>query len=131
MDSHVTEHPVVGHEENTVQLKPVILFAIILVLVSAFSFAGVWFMLDFLEKNQAKHDTQLSPLADPNPLPPAPRLQVSSGQDLKHTRQTEDAILSTYHWVDKEAGVVGMPVEQAIKLLAERGLPTRSNGAKE
>lgn len=131
MESHVTEHPTVGHEENFVQLRPVLLFAVILVVVSGLSFAGVWFMLDFLKLNQAKNEAQLSPLADPNPLPPAPRLQVSPSQDLKQTRQTESAVLNGYYWVDKNAGVVGIPVEQAIKILAERGLPARSEPAKE
>ena len=131
MESHVSDHPAVGHEENTVQLQPVILFAIILVVVSALSFAAAWFMLDLLKLNQARYEAPLSPLADPHPLPPAPRLQVSPGQDLKQVRQTEDAILSAYHWVDKDAGIVGIPVEQAIKILAEKGLPARSDKVKE
>jgi hypothetical protein len=131
MESRITGHSVVGHEENIVQLRPVLLFAVVLVVVSALSFAGVWLMLDFLKLNQARREAQLSPLADPNPIPPAPRLQVSPSQDLKQTRQIEEAILDSYHWVDKGAGVVGIPVEQAMKILAERGLPTRSTAAKE
>ena len=131
MESHVSEHPVVGHEENTVQLQPVILFAIILVVVSAFSFAGVWFMLDFLKINQARKDAQVSPLANLQQLPPAPRLQVAPGQELKQLRQAENVAINNYHWIDKEAGVVAIPVEQAIKILAQKGLPTRSDIPKE
>lgn len=126
MESHVVEHSGAGHEESTVELKPVILFAIILVVVSALSFAGVWLMLDFLRLNQARTDTPLSTLADPQALPPAPRLQVSPTRDLTQMRQAEETILNTYRWVDKDAGIVGIPVEQAIKILAERGLPARS-----
>src|SRR5581483_4176517 len=104
MESHATG-PQVGHEENTVQLGTVLVFAVILIVVSALSFGGVWFMLDFLKLNQARRDVQLSPLADPNPIPPAPRLQVSPSLDLKQTRQTEDVVLNSYRWVDKNAGV--------------------------
>jgi len=131
MESHVTGHPAVGHEENTVQLQPVIVFAIVLVLVSAFSFAGAWFMLDVLKLNQARSEAPLSSLAEPNPLPPAPRLQVSPNQELKRTSQTEEVILRSYRWVDKDAGIVGIPIEQAIKVLAKKGLPARSDGKKE
>jgi hypothetical protein len=128
MESHATGQQV-GHEENTVQLGPVLVFAMILIVVSALSFGGVWFMLDFLKLNQARRDAQLSPLADPNPIPPAPRLQVSPSLDLKQTRQTEDVVLNSYRWIDKDAGVVGIPVEQAMKILAERGLPARDGAA--
>lgn len=123
MESHSSGHSNVGHEESTVELKPIILFTVVLVVISALSFAGVWIMLDFFRLNQKTYDTPLSTLADPQQLPPAPRLQVSPGQDLQQMRQTESAILNTYRWVDKNAGIVGMPVEQAIKILAERGLP--------
>jgi hypothetical protein len=34
--------------------------------------------------------------------------------------------LTGYHWVDQEAGLVQIPVERAMDLLAERGLPARS-----
>ena len=131
MESHVSEHSGVGHEENMVQLQPVILFAIILVVVSAFSFAGVWFMLDFLKMNQARKDAQVSPLANLQQLPPAPRLQVSPGQDLKQLRQAENEVVNSYRWIDKDAGIVGIPIEQAIKVLAQKGLPARSDVPKE
>jgi hypothetical protein len=131
MESHDTGHPIVGHEENLVQLQPVIIFAVILVVVSIFSFAASWFMLDLLRLNQTTYDAPLSPLASLNPLPPAPRLQVSPNQDLKQVLQTEDAILSAYRWIDKDAGIVGIPVERAIQILAKRGLPARSDGVKE
>ena len=125
MESQVEHSPNVGHEESTVELKPIIAFGVVLIIVSALSFALVWFMLDFLRLNQARTDAPLSALADPQALPPAPRLQVSPFRDLIQTRQTEDVVLKTYRWVDKDAGVVGIPVERAIKILAERGLPAR------
>ncbi|MGE0682667.1 MAG: hypothetical protein AB7P69_17415 [Candidatus Binatia bacterium] len=126
MESQVVEHSGAGHEESTVELKPIILFAIILVVVSILSFAVVWVMLDFLRLNQTRTDTPLSALADPQALPPAPRLQVFPNRDLMQTRQTEGTILNAYRWVDKDAGIVGIPVERAIKILAERGLPARN-----
>jgi hypothetical protein len=127
MDSHSVGHSSgVGHEESTVELRPIIAFAIVLVVVTAFAFVSMQFMLDFLRVNQARKDVPLSVLAEPQPMPPAPRLQVSPSLDLKQTRQTEGVILNTYHWIDKEAGIVGIPVERAIIVLAERGLPARS-----
>jgi len=47
------------------------------------------------------------------------------GEALKQLRATEDAILTTYGWVDREKGIVRIPIDRAIDLLATRGLPTR------
>ena len=62
--------------------------------------------------------------ADPDLLePPGPRLQVKPEIELAAFRAQEDAILSSYAWVDKEQGVVRIPVEEAMRLVVERGMP--------
>jgi hypothetical protein len=40
----------------------------------------------------------------------------------------QEAILNSYGWVDKEAGVVRIPIERAIELTLERGLPPQGQG---
>ena len=61
-------------------------------------------------------------------LPPAPRLQLREPKDLAAYRHDEAEILATYGIVDKEKGVYRIPVEEAMKLLLSRGLPTASEG---
>ena len=34
--------------------------------------------------------------------------------------------LKTYRWVDRQAGVVAIPIDRAMDLIAEQGLPARS-----
>jgi hypothetical protein len=58
-------------------------------------------------------------------LPPGPLLQRDPEQDMQEMSTEQDAILNNYGWVDKEAGVVRIPIERAIELTLERGLPTR------
>jgi len=131
MESHAAGHSDVGHEISTVELRPVIAFAIILVVVTIASFITAFFLLDYLKINQARTEAPLSPLADPNQIPPDPRLQVASGQDLRQMHASEDIVLDNYHWVDKEAGIVGIPIQRAIELMAEKGLPTRTEAKPE
>jgi hypothetical protein len=59
------------------------------------------------------------------PTPPAPQLEVSPGQQLADVRQAEEQQLSGYGWVDRGRGVVRIPIDRAIDLIAERGLPAR------
>ncbi|MDB6017098.1 MAG: hypothetical protein JWR19_1587 [Pedosphaera sp.] len=54
---------------------------------------------------------------------PEPRLQVSPPLDLQELRAREDAELNNYGWVDRKTGVVRIPVERAIDIIAQKGLP--------
>jgi hypothetical protein len=55
-------------------------------------------------------------------------LQIAPREDLREVRAREDALLNGYQWVDKAAGVVRIPIADAMRLTVERGLPVR--GAK-
>ncbi len=54
--------------------------------------------------------------------PPAPELQVSPQQDLASFRAREDKLLHSYYWVDRQKGMVHIPIEQAMKKLADQGI---------
>jgi hypothetical protein len=62
---------------------------------------------------------------DARRLPPMPRLQSAPISDLKDMRAAEDQILTGYGWVDQQHGVVRIPIERAIDLLAQRGIASR------
>jgi len=58
--------------------------------------------------------------------PPAPRLQTQPFKDVHLLRQGENAHLASYGWVDQPAGVTRIPIDRAMALVVERGLPARS-----
>lgn len=66
-----------------------------------------------------------SPLSYTPEPPPEPHLLVNPGQNLKAVRAAEESILNSYDWVDREQGLVRVPINRAIEILAERGLPAR------
>lgn len=66
-----------------------------------------------------------SPLALEREIPPEPRLQVTPGVDIEKMHVAEQATLHSYGWADRQAGVVRIPIERAIELTAQRGLPFR------
>jgi hypothetical protein len=63
------------------------------------------------------------PGAQPAELPPSPRLQIDPRAELTALRAAEAARLSSYGWVDRATGVVHLPLDRAIALTVERGLP--------
>jgi hypothetical protein len=44
-------------------------------------------------------------------------------QQLRDLHSHEEATLERYGWVDRKAGVVRIPIERAIELVAEKGIP--------
>lgn len=56
-------------------------------------------------------------------LPPGPRLQPSPETEMAQMRAEEERELTTYAWVDRERGMVRVPIDRAIADLAARGLP--------
>jgi len=63
----------------------------------------------------------------PLPPPPAPNpaLQPSPRLDLRKWREEEDEAMNSYGWVDRKKGIVRIPVDRAMDLIAQKGLPTK------
>ena len=62
-------------------------------------------------------------------LPPEPRLQRFPREDIYNFRRGEEDVLNSYGWVNKGARTVHIPIEDAMKLTVQRGLPTRAEPA--
>ncbi len=56
---------------------------------------------------------------------PTPRVQTDDGnQDVADLHAREDLLLDNYTWVRRKAqGKVRIPIERAMELIAQRGLP--------
>ncbi len=125
---HGHAHPVdasAGYEKSDAHIKPVVIFAVVLFVGTAATIVAMTWLFNAFEAMDAPKPGQVHPLAQPAELPPAPRLQPNPGVELReYQAQTNDA-LTTYSWLDKQAGVVRLPIERALQLTAERGLPHR------
>lgn len=111
-----------GYEERDVQPRAIVwLFGGIgaMVIVAA---SALWLTWKGLERAAAKQDPVLSPLAE-HVSPPPPQLQSAPAADYQEHLANEERSLSTYGWVDRQRGVVRVPIDRAIELLIERGEP--------
>ncbi len=55
---------------------------------------------------------------------PTPRVQTDDGnQDVADLHQREDLLLDHYTWIDQSQGKVRIPIERAMQLIAQKGLP--------
>jgi hypothetical protein len=60
---------------------------------------------------------------------PAPQLEVNERTEINDQRLHEEETLSTYDWIDQKAGTVRIPIDRAMELMAQRGLPVRTQAA--
>src|SRR5208282_4015226 len=59
--------------------------------------------------------------------PSFPRLQVSPPLDWQAYLARAAPELNTYGWVNRTSGIVRVPIERAIDLVLQAGLPTRTS----
>jgi len=80
-----------------------------------------------LESNFAMEQKQLGEMTSNFPQP---RLQMDDGnQDTYELHAREDLLLEHYTSIDGEPGKVRIPIERAMELIAQRGLPVASPSA--
>ena len=117
----------VHRETSDVSISGVIAFAIALCTVGVVILGAIWALNGFFIRHRPRPAAAEYPLAAESlrRLPPEPRLQTDPRDDLRHLRENEDQVLDSYGWVDRNAGVVRIPIADAMRLIVERGLPER------
>jgi hypothetical protein len=118
----MTTHP--GYETSDANVGRVVLITVVLGVVVTCVLFGVTALMGSFERSAAERASGLHPLAVDAP-PPGPQLQADPAAELAEHRALELRRTSEYAWVDAERGIVRIPVEHAMELIAERGVPSR------
>jgi hypothetical protein len=121
-----------GHEVSDINIRAVLGFGAGLFVAAALIQLMVWLLFLYFSGREAARVAPEYPLAvgEQTRVPPEPRLQTNPREDLRALRAREDGILNSYGWVDRTAGVVRIPIDEAIKLTAQRGLPVRQGNGE-
>jgi len=124
---HHDENPGVRHETSDVNVRGIFMFAVGLTVVTLFFSFLVFVLFQYFQVREATRVVPEYPLAatQETRLPPEPRLQIDPRGDLQDLHTQEERILNSYGWTDRNAGVVRIPIEEAMKLVVQRGLPAR------
>lgn len=77
-----------------------------------------------MESNPAGEQIQLQQLTQKFPTP---RLQTDDGsEDVADLHRREDLLLDHYSWVDQSQGKIRIPIDRAMEIIAQRGLPVEA-----
>ncbi len=113
-----------GYEHTDANVWQIIKFGIWLVLTAVVVHIGLGGMYKMLIEQAKVTTEQPYPLASTTEprLPPAPRLQQFPRNEYYEHYTVEQQKLHSYGWVNKDAGVVHIPIEDAMRLTLERGV---------
>ena len=136
LNLHV-EHDEVAYEHEDLSPRGIFAFLLGLGLVLVLVYFVVKGMDGFLEAYQKQHQPPLNPLASQTETDsrkvsnadiakfPQPRLETNERLEINDFRLQEEKTLNSYGWIDQKAGIARIPIDRAMQLLAQRGLPIR------
>ena len=126
IDTTDIRNPETVHEERDVNVRAILMFGLFLLVSAIIIHIALWGFFRFLENQRAKQDPRPSPVAGQRPTKfPQPQLQPNPVEDVARMRAREAEQLHKYGWVNKQAGVAHIPIERAMELVVQRGLPSR------
>jgi hypothetical protein len=128
--SHKREDPIVvdpslGYEKRDAHPAALLQFGFWMAVVLALTLVAMKWTFDFFSRTEPL-GAPASPFAkQENQIPPRPRLQVEPHLELKDYCEAQQQQVDTYGWVDKQSGIVRVPIDRAMDMVLTRGLPAR------
>jgi hypothetical protein len=128
-------NPETRHEDSDVNVHALLWAVVIFIVLAAVTHVVLYLQFHAYARHFRKDSSQpLTRMARPSNVPPTPRLQPFPNDkvppnastpltDMADMRAAEEKDLNTPGWVDKQKGVVRLPIETAKQLVVQRGLP--------
>ena len=137
--SGAPRHSDVSFEERDIKVGTIYWYLIALGLATVIALIVCIFILRFTSNLAASSDAPPPPsrAALAKDYPPEPRLQGVPGhdtdpqKDLRNKLKADIDANEQLEWIDKNAGIAQIPVEDAMKIVAEKGLPSFSTPSAE
>jgi hypothetical protein len=130
------------YERRDIGVAGVVYFLVGILVALLFTYFIVDGLYHYLDKRSEAEQAPLNPLVTNAPTDtrhiatdypqaefPNPRLETDERGQLNAIRLKEEQTLATYDWIDKNAGTVRIPIDRAMDLIAQRGLPVRAQGS--
>jgi len=132
---HGEHNPKLEFEHQDMSPNAVYAFLTGLAVAGILVYFVLWGLYHYLDAYQRSHQPPQNPLvqseADTRSVPPQaiqkfpqPRLEKNERVEINDFLFKEEQTLNSYGWVDQKDGVVRLPIDRAMQLIAQRGLPT-------
>ncbi len=119
-----------GYETRDANVRGVFNFLVFLAVLLVAAALLSWGLFRYFSRQQAA-SAVASPFENTRQLPLGPQLQVNPREDLLRYEEEQKQSLETYEWENRGAGIVRVPIERAMDLLVQKGLPVQGASAPQ
>ncbi|MCZ7593259.1 MAG: hypothetical protein M5U15_14475 [Kiritimatiellae bacterium] len=125
--THTTKNPSgKNFDDSDIKFGQVMMFLIYSAIFLAVLFVGLRMMYKtYLASRDQAEVSAPSFVHDSRVIPPEPRLLTDEPAAWAEELARQKSNIDHYGWMDQKAEIVRIPVERAIDLIAEQGLPAR------
>lgn len=114
-----------GYETRDADLKMLLQFGFGLAVLLAVTLIVMRFIFGYLNA-LTPLGPKASPFANTREIPTGPLLQAHPHEDLVTFCSDQRQSVDGYAWINKAGGIVQIPIDRAIDLTLQRGLPSRT-----
>lgn len=132
-DDEYVAVPGSSYEHTDANIGVIVKFGLWLAVTAVVVHVGMGLMFSMLIERANSTAEQRYPMAVSGDarLPPEPRLQQFPEQEMRAYEASQQERLTTYGWVDEAQGIAHIPIDEAMRLTLERGLPSRAADPEE
>ena len=116
-----------AYERRDLDPRSIVMFGIGIVVAIALAAVVTALIIYTRAAQHVRRELPVPRLAKEREMNPQPRLDVDAPRQRREMRAGEDALLNSYGWVDKNSGIVRIPIDRAMDILASQGLPARKS----
>ncbi|MFN8443028.1 MAG: hypothetical protein U0175_19790 [Caldilineaceae bacterium] len=114
------------NEVNDLNLRAIVLFTLGLLVIIVVALLVLRWLVGAWSGEKLSTQIQVPPALATPPAVPGPGIRAVPYAELQRVLTTQEERLSSYGWVDKNRGVVHVPIERAMQLLLNEGLPSQN-----
>lgn len=114
-----------GYEVRDADLRALLKFGFWLAVLLAVTLVSMRFVFGYLDK-LTPLGPKASPFANSREIPSEPLLQANPHEDLVSFCAEQRQQVDSYAWLNKAGGIVQIPIDRAMDLALQHGLPARS-----
>lgn len=114
-----------GYEIRDWDTRYIVAFGIAMLIAAIVIHVAIWWMLEGFAGRSLSLGIQIPPALVTPREAPGPGVDAAPVEQLQEMREGERELLTGYGWIDRDAGVVRIPIDRAMELTVERGLPAR------
>lgn len=128
---HAEDNPQVSFERKDINIVQITGFGVGLLIAFMVTTVAMYALFAFFAHREDKVNPANPPamMSEKQTVPEGPRLQSEPLKEIARMHQNEQMLLDSYGWVDQAKGTVHIPIDQAIDMVAAKGLPVKVSPA--